>query len=66
MKLQDCYEEELNRTLTIGTVETAQSFSYEFDSETYAGCKMDKLIIKDITPNGPSADGFDLNSLSFN
>lgn len=67
IRLQNCYEEDLNRTITIGTVKTSETFSYFFeedeDGRSYIGCKMDKLIIKDITPQGPSADGFDINSL---
>lgn len=70
VKLQDCYEEELNRTQTIGTVKTSETFSYTFDQDdqdrSYSGCRLDKLVIKDITPNGPSKDGFDINSLQLN
>lgn len=70
VKLQDCVNEDLNRTITLGTVGTNQSFSYEFSTDeeqrSYEGCKMDKLVIKDITPDGPSIDGFDINSLSIN
>ncbi|MAZ50071.1 MAG: hypothetical protein CME65_16025 [Halobacteriovoraceae bacterium] len=70
VKLQDCYEEELNRTQSIGTVKTSEAFNYTFDQDdedrSYTGCRLDKLVIKDITPNGPSKDGFDINSLQLN
>jgi hypothetical protein len=69
VKLSGCVDESLNRTINLGNVATSEEFSYTFDQDdegrSFTGCKMDKLIIKDITPNGPSADGFDLNSLQF-
>jgi hypothetical protein len=69
VKLEGCDEEILNRVNTVGTVQTAESFSVTFDENedglSYSGCKMSRLIIKDITPTGPSADGFDLNSVQF-
>lgn len=69
VKLSGCIDDSLNRTLTLGTVGTSEQFSYTFDQDnderSFTGCHMDKLIIKDITPNGPSLDGFDLNSLQF-
>lgn len=69
VKLSGCDDETLNRTTTIGTVQTNEAFSYTFNTnseeKSYAGCNLEKFIIKDITPNGPSTDGFDLNSLQF-
>lgn len=69
VKLQDCENEELNKTITIGEIKTKEIFEYTFEENTegvsYFGCKMNKLIIKDITPNGPSHDGVDINSFSF-
>lgn len=66
VKLEGCLDDTLNRVTTVGTVSTSEAFSVTFnqDSEgrSYEGCKMRKVIIKDITPQGPSADGFDLNS----
>jgi hypothetical protein len=67
IKLEDCLDDSLNRTVTLGSVATSDVFSLTFDEDengrSYEGCKMNKLIIKDITPSGPSTDGFDLNSL---
>lgn len=69
VKLEDCDNDELNRTINVGTVQTNEMFSITFDQDSegrsYAGCKMNKLIIKDISPSTPSVDGFDLNSLHF-
>jgi hypothetical protein len=69
VKLEECDEEALNRVVTIGTVATSESFSYTFDENedgvSYSGCKMSKFFIKDITPNGPSIDGIDINSIKF-
>jgi len=69
VKLEDCDEEVLNRVNTVGSVQTNESFSITFDENedglSYSGCKMSRLIIKDITPTGPSKDGFDLNSVQF-
>ncbi|MDA9189544.1 hypothetical protein N9O57_01040 [bacterium] len=69
VKLENCEDESLNRVVTVGSASTKELFTYKFDQDeqgrTYYGCKMSKLIIKDITPKGPSADGFDLNSVQF-
>jgi hypothetical protein len=69
IKLSDCDDDSLNGVVNLGNVGTNEFFSYTFDLDSegrsFQGCNMHKLIIKDITPTGPSADGFDLNSLQF-
>jgi hypothetical protein len=69
VKLSSCDDESLNRVVNLGSVATNEFFSYTFNQDSegrhFSGCKMSKLIIKDITPSGPSTDGFDLNSLQF-
>jgi hypothetical protein len=70
VKLEGCLDDSLNRVKTVGTVSTNEVFAVTFDQDSegksYEGCKMSKVIIKDITPNGPSTDGFDLNSFQLN
>ncbi len=69
VKLESCDEEALNRVNTIATVQTNETLEITFDENddglSYSGCKMSRLIIRDITPSGPSRDGFDLNSVQF-
>jgi hypothetical protein len=69
VRLEGCHDETLNRVNTIATIKTNESMSVTFDeneeAQSYSGCKMRRLIIKDITPSGPSHDGFDLNSIQF-
>ena len=69
VKLESCTDSTLNGVKTVASVGTKQSLSYTFEMDdqnrSYEGCKMSSLIIKDITPNGPSNDGFDFNSLKF-
>jgi hypothetical protein len=69
VKLESCTDSTVNGLKTVATVGTKQNLSYTFEiddqNRSYEGCKMSSLIIKDITPNGPSGDGFDFNSLKF-
>ncbi|MBC75990.1 MAG: hypothetical protein CME64_08230 [Halobacteriovoraceae bacterium] len=69
IKLQNCVDESLNRTIKLANVGTAEFFEYSFtqdeEGRSFEGCKMSNLTIKDITPSGPSYDGFDVNSFEF-
>lgn len=65
-RLEGCDDESLNRVVSLGQVATSEEFSFTFgddvDGLSYAGCKLVKLIIRDITPKGSSSDGVDINS----
>lgn len=69
VKLEDCDVDSMNRVVTVGSIATAEKFSFTFEEDedgvSFSGCKMSKLIIKDITPNGASVDGIDINSIKF-
>ncbi len=67
IQLEQCFDNELNKIINLGTIGTNEVFSFTFNQDdngrSFAGCKMNKLLIKDITPNGPSTDGVDINSI---
>lgn len=70
VKLSHCEEEQLNGHIQLGTISTSERFEYDFShndmGQSYEGCRLKQLIIKDKTPNSsPSTDGIDLNSLNF-
>lgn len=69
IKLLNCLDDSLNKTIKLGRVGTLEFFEYEFIQDdkgrSYEGCKMSSVTIKDVTPNGPSYDGFDINSFEF-
>ncbi|OUR97855.1 hypothetical protein A9Q84_06560 [Halobacteriovorax marinus] len=69
VKLESCDEESLNGVNTIATVQTKEKLTYSFseneEGKSYSGCRLKKLVVKDVTPKGPSKDGFDLNSVKF-
>ena len=62
-KLEGCYEEALNKGLhthTVGSMTTNQKFKADFGEE-YKGCLLKKIVLKDLTSEGPSKDGADIN-----
>ena len=67
VNLQNCENEQLNnKNIVVDLIKTKNSLKFTFDSDSqgrsFKGCKMRYILIKDISPNGASKDGVDLNS----
>ena len=66
-KLEHCHDESLNGINEIATLSTKQHLNYKFETnengQSFVGCKLIKVIVKDTTPAGPSKDGIDINSV---
>lgn len=66
VKLINCLDSSVNGVKKVGEIKTKDLFQYSFDDQSYEGCMLKKIHIRDRTPKGPSGDGIDLNSFQLN